>query len=509
MRYRTAAILAAVSSVASAQRGSGAATPEVIISLRPLRNGGPEVVALAVRAEARAIGAAASRSFRVSTPITYAGVRNIADRVDSLVLRDASGIVPLTIQDDASNPGGFPYYRHWRATRAVVAPVVLTYRMRPFAGTQRPGPQFDFYAHAGGISSGGMALLVLPESLGVVRARVHWDLGDLASGSTAATTFGDGDFELRGSVENLAQGFYAAGPLGHFTTGSSSGLRAYWLGQPQFDPRQEMSWAADAHAYFKKFYRDTTTSTYRIFIRAIPGVPRLGGTALGRSFMLGVTAGSGDPNVTSPREMIAHEMGHMWVGGLAGGGEGAGATWFTEGLNVYYTRLLLLRSGLDSVVAYERSVNSSASAYYSSPFRNASADSLGKLGFSVGVGAGSAQNVPYQRGSLFFADIDEKIRSASGGRHTLDDIMLPLFERRARGDRLDEQMLLDALAKELGSKVREQFDAVIVHGATLDVAAGAFGPCFDRRAVHATAAGPQGYEWTRVAGVADETCRKW
>ncbi len=477
-----------------------------------MRNGGPEVVALAVRAEVRGLSAAASRSFRVSAPITYAGVRNIADRVDSLVLRDASGVVPLTTQNDAANPGGFPYYRHWRATRAVVAPVVLTYRMRPFTGTQRPGPQFDFYAHAGGISSGGMALLVLPESLGVVRSRVHWDLGDLASGSTAATTFGEGDFELRVPVENLAQGFYEAGPLGHFSAGSGNGgLRAYWLGQPQFDPRQEMAWTANAYAYLKKFYRDTTTSTYRIFIRAIPNVPRLGGTALDRSFMLGVTAGTGDSTVAAPREMIAHEMGHMWVGNLAGGGDGAGATWFNEGLNVYYTRLLLLRSGLDSVSAYERSVNASASAYYASPFRNASADSLGKLGFSIGVGAGSAQNVPYQRGSLFFSDIDAQIRSASGGRRKLDDVLLPLFERRARGERFDQQMLLEAFVKELGPKVRDQFDAVIVHGATLDVAPGAFGPCFERRAAKLTATDQQvnGYEWIRVSGTPDEVCRSW
>lgn len=495
------------SSVAAAQ--DVARAPELSLTVRPVRAGAAEVSAIAVRVEMQGLSNGES-AFSVRAPITYAGVRHIADRIDSLELRDASGVVAVTTHDDPVNPGGFPFYRHWRAAHAVVPPVVLTYRMRPFDATPVAGPQFDFYAHAGGLSAGGMALFVLPENLGVSRLRVHWDLSDLAPGSMAASTFGEGDIDARAMPEQLAQSYYMAGPLGHFAPKRASGFRAYWLGQPAFDAPREMAWAYDAYEYLRAFYRDTSTSPYRVFVRAIPGVAQLGGTALGRSFMLGTGMGAADSTVHGPRETLAHEMGHMWIGGLAGGGTG-GTTWFQEGLNVFYTRLLLLRSGLDSANAYERSINSSARAYYSSPFRNASADSLAKVGFAAGIGAGSAQNVPYQRGSLYFADVDYQIRQASSGKRRLDDVILPLFERRRRGEQIDRTSLVDALVAEIGAKAREQFDAVILRGETLDVASGAFGPCLARRSLTLTVAGRQldGFEWIRVPSSSDDKCREW
>jgi hypothetical protein len=52
-----------------------------------------------------------------------------------------------------------------------------------------------------------------------------------------------------------------------------------------------------------------------------------------------------------------------WIGLLSGGRLGSGATWFNEGVNVHYTRLLLMRAGLSSVDEYGRDANSSARAY--------------------------------------------------------------------------------------------------------------------------------------------------
>jgi hypothetical protein len=474
-------------------------------TVRLVRAGAAEVAYVEVRSELRGTLDQSTRPLSFRAPIVYASVPGIADRTDSLRVRDASGDVPLTIENDPVDRGGFPFYRHWRAQRAVVPPVVLTYRMRP--GTPRTGPQFDLYANGGGVSFGGMALFVQPEGVPRAEMTVRYDLGELAKGSIAASTHGEGDLRLTGSPDQLVQAYYMVGPAGVYR-GAGSRFAGYWLGTPQFEPRRTLAWAERSYAYQREFFRDTSASSYRVFIRALPGAG--GGTALRNSFMLAAAPGPGDSAVGGPRGTIAHEMGHMFVGGLAGGGVG-GTPWFAEGLNVFYTRLLLLRSGLAPVSDYQRDVNGSARNYYSNPFRNASADSLLRLGFSAGVGAGSAQNVAYTRGSLYFADVDAKIRALSGGRRKLDDVILPLFERRRRGERIDQNALIDAFVAELGPSARDQFEAVIVRGETIVPDANAFGPCLERRATTFTNEGQrfEGYEWVRGAGIPDEKCREW
>lgn len=483
-------------------------TPTLDVAVRPVRGGQAEVAAVEFRMELR--GALhQNKPFSLQSPITYAGRTGIADRVDGLVVKDAAGIVPLRIENDPVNPSGFPFYRHWRAQRAVVAPVTVNYRMLSFTGEVKPGPQFDFYSHNGGISSGGMALFVLPENIGAAAARVKWDLSDLAAGSIAASTYGEGDFDVRGSLDQLWQAYYMAGPLGRYAPSESgSGFSGYWLGKPAFDPQKELAWAQQSYEYQRKFFRDTTTSSYRVFIRALPGTG--GGTALQTSFMLGTAPGDADPNKQGPRNTLAHEMGHYWVGGLSGGGVG-GVTWFAEGLNVYYTRLLLLRSGLGALEDYLRDINQNARDYFTNPYKNHSAEELARLGFSAGVGTGSAQRVPYMRGSMYFSEVDARIRAASSGKRKLDDVMLPLFERRRRGEEISQEDLLDALVKELGPAARAQFEAVIIRGETIVPESGAFGPCFERKPTKVEVQGKEveGYEWTRVTTVPEARCREW
>lgn len=483
--------------------------PAIDVTLAPQRESGAEVTRVAVRMEIRG---ASMPALSLSLPITYAGRTGMADRADNLVLEDPAGAVPLKVENDPADPGGFPFFRHWRAQRAVTAPAVVTYRVRPVPGDAIPGPQFDFYAHGGGISSGGMALFAVPESVGPAAIHVHWDLSGLAAGSIAASTYGEGDFDFTGPASQLMQAYYMAGPAGSYAPpGAAANFHVYWLGETPFDARKEAAWAYQSYEYLRKMYRDSGKSSYRVFIRALAAkAPRLGGTALQNSFMLAVPAGAGDPRATAPRNTLTHEMGHMFVGGLRGGGVG-GTTWFNEGLNVYYTRLALLRSGLAPVSDYASDINSNARGYFPNPYRNESAESLARLGFSAGIGAGSPQNIPYLRGSMYFADVDARIREASGGRRKLDDVIMALFERRKNGEQIDPDALVEALVKELGPSARAQFESVIVRGETIVPESGAFGPCFERRPTKFDVQGKQvdGFEWVRVAAIPDERCREW
>ena len=487
------------------------ATPAyaLAITLRPVRDTGGEVTAVAVREELRGSLTQDLRPLSLRVGIVYTSRAGIADRVDSLVMRDAAGVVPLTIEDDPADPSGYTYYRHWRAPRRVRPPVVVTYRMRPVA---RPtgGPQYEFYAHAGGLSSHGSQLFVLPESLGTADIRLRWDLKGLAPGAVAVSSYGEGNLRLRARPDTLVDPFFLVGSLGRYEPPvPNTGFHAWWLGRPEFDPRKEMAWLFRAYGNMRRFYRDSSAAPYRVFIRA---VGRGGGTSSGRSFMAAVTAGVEDSARPSPRVTIAHEIGHHFVGGLSGGATGE-TPWYGEGVNTHYTRLLLLRAGLVSVSDYLAEINANARGYYTNPYRNVTADSIRLIGFSTGFGGAGAQNLAYTRGSLFWADVDQRIRVASHGRRRLDDVLVPLLVAKRRGLVLTKGILFEALTRELGPSFRHHFDAVITRGETLVPASGAFGPCLQRRdttyAVPGGGTSVPGYAWERVLSVPDETCRAW
>ena len=268
-----------------------------------------------------------------------------------------------------------------------------------------------------------------------------------------------------------------------------------------------MAWLFEAYENMRSFYHSTDASPYRVFIRAVGSG---GGTAGGRSFMGSVPAGDLDTAKQAPRVTIAHEIGHLFVGGLRGGPNG-GTPWYGEGVNTHYTRLLLLRKGLLPFSEYAKEINVYARNYYTNPYKNLTNDSLRIVGYSTGFGTSGAQNLAYSRGSAFWGDIDYRIRVASGGRRNFDDVLVPLLIARDKGAPFTQDVLLDALVKELGPSVREQFDAVITRGGTLVPASGAFGPCLERKPTKYTLDGKEfdGYEWVRVAAVSEEKCREW
>ena len=480
---------------------------DMSITVRPLREGGPQVVAAAVRQEIRGMLDQSARPASWRIGIVYTSRRGIADRVDSLVVRDAAGVVPIKIENDPENASGYTYYRHWRAERVVQPPVVMTYRIRPVPRITG-GPQYDFDAHDGGLSAHGSQLFVLPESLGAGNLQLKWDLSDLDAGSYAVGTYGEGDLSFRARPDTLVASFFLAGRVGRYVPPKqNTGFDAFWLGRPAYDPHKEMAWLFQAYENMRTFYRNPDNTPYRVFIRA---VGQGGGTASGRSFMGSVPAGDQDSAKQAPRVTIAHEIGHFFVGQISGGGAG-GTPWYGEGVNTHYTRLLLVRHGLLSVSEYLREINMYSRNYYTNPYKNFTNDSLRIVGFSTGFGTSGAQNLAYSRGSLFWGDIDGRIRVTSGGRRSLDDVIVPLLVARRNGQRFTQQVLLDALVKELGPSVREHFDAIITRGGTLAPAAAAFGPCLDRRPATFTLDGKQhdGYEWVRVDSIPEDRCRRW
>jgi hypothetical protein len=482
--------------------------PTFDITFRPVRESNPVPIGVDVTEKISApAGQAAGEPFCLRVAAVYAGTPGIADRVQNLEVRDIHGLVPLTQLEDTKEMGGFVMMRRFHANRPVAYPVTVSYRSLVAKPGGPNGPAWALRESAGGISASGAGFLVLPELTSPFLIRVTWDLADMPPHSVGALTVGEGSFQVTAPIEELNQSWFMVGPVERYPAqGPVDGFSAYWLGTTPFDATAAMKYAADAHSKLSTFFGDKTPGTYRVFMRVLQEPPYGGGTALGDSFMLSMGPTAHGPSNEAPTGTIVHEMVHHWVGSI----EGSPTTtpWFHEGLTVFYTGLIPLRMGLGAVADYERDINNRARGYFGSVGKNLPAEEIGKAGFGQSE---DVRHVPYNRGSLYFADLDAKIRAASKGTRKLDDVVVALFAQRKKQGKVDHNDWLALVTKELGPSAREQWEAVNMRGESLVPDSNAFGPCFERRATTYQVEGKavDGYEWVRKADVPDATCRAW
>ncbi len=142
---------------------------------------------------------------------------------------------------------------------------------------------------------------------------------------------------------------------------------------------------------------------------------------------------------------------------------------------VYYARLLSLRAGQITPAQFLQDLNTTAGRYYTNALiatPNAEIPAPFWADTRVRV-------LPYDRGSMYFAVVDGGMRAASGGKRTLDDLLLAMLERWQQKSSLDEAAWIGLVTKELGEKGRKEFEEML-SGATMLPAPGGFGPCFTR-----------------------------
>lgn len=447
--------------------------PDLDILLRVIKDTAGSITHVEVELEMLSADRKQEDPFTLRAPVIFAGVEGIADRVGDLRVTDSKGPVVLEQMEDQADAGGFIYWRKWKATRPTAGPITVQYRCSLPEPLPRLGPPFDLRVNGGGISGAGYGFLALPEEPGVFDLRLRWDLKNMEPGSIGITSLCEGDFQTAGPIEQVFSSYFMAGRLGRFPEkGNVNGFSSAWVGEPPFDAKEMMEWSAKAYAALKRFFRDTSPRRYRFFMRIGPDNNNVGGAGLYNSFMLFVPV---EPELTQgARGTIAHEMTHNWVGHIEGS---PGATfWFSEGLVVHYTRLLMFRAGLFSPDEFLEDANDTVVRYLTNPLRNLPNDSIEEHFWQDR----NAQVVPYDRGSLYFAHVDAKIRTASNGKRSLDDVTLEMFDRRKNGETLTREMWLELLEKELGPSAIEEFESVIIRGEDFVPDSDAFGPLFKR-----------------------------
>ena len=274
-------------------------------------------------------------------------------------------------------------------------------------------------------------------------------------------TFGDGSITRSrlATVDELIHTYLAVGPLQGTRPAANDGISdeygTYWFGEL---PPTLLSLEATSKDYFQKLsvlYQDplSATNSYRIFIRRADPASSFGGEAFLRSYCLEwSTRGIVSETPLSVFMVISHEMIHNWAllksaADGPSGNDGRGTAWYNEGVGEFHGITLPWRFGLISTGDMVKRLNIDMQAYYTSSVINMSNADVVKHEYEDP----SVQLLLYNRSTVYSMLIDIKIRQATGGEKSLDDVIVPLSLRRTRRKRHDEAEYRKLLVDLLGS----------------------------------------------------------
>jgi len=402
----------------------------------------------------------------LTLPIVIANTATVAETLTGLKAADADGDIPLTVQDDPAK--GLVWSRHWLAGRATRGPVVVRYQA-PVDNTppkRGSGPPYALRTEGGGVSGVGNTFILLPEEKTARKIGLSWDLSALPKDSTATSSFGEGDVALPdGPADQLASTVFMAGPMKREPgVVSQTGFSSAWLGQPPFDPAPLMAWTNRLHGWMSGFFQDKSVPPYRVFLRYNP-INAGGGTALTRSFL---TTYGADTKGDSLKGTLSHEMVHTWTDSDAG-------QWYGEGIAVHYQGLLPFRAGLLSPEEFLEDLNDTARRYYANPLNDTPDGEIAPRFWEDS----RIRVLPYDRGGLYFAMLDGRLRRASGGKRSIDDLVREMNRRFAAGQKADDAAWIALIVQDLGEDGRKLHQSMLAGGLMLPEADD-FGPCFTR-----------------------------
>lgn len=406
-------------------------------------------------------------------PFVSSNVDTVAATLDNLRASDDRGSLHLVAKDDAAAAGGSS--RRWVPARDVQGDVVVSYDVPVgnTTGSRGAAPPIEFRSEESAVSAGGAIFLLLPDDDVPRRYSLRWDLSALPETAVAMSSYGIGDVEIAALLppDRFAGSYFMAGAIGHYPDeGTGEGFFGGWQGTPRFDAESLMRWGENLHGWFRDFFRPPEAEPFGVFMRSNPVNPG-GGVSLGNSFVVTYDAKT---EVEPLQLTLAHEMVHSFVHSLDAP-QGLESSWFGEGLAVYYQRLLPLRAGQLSPDAFLKDLNSTAGRYYTNALIDTPNDQIAARFWEDT----RVRVLPYDRGSMYFARLDYRIRTASDGKRSLDDLLLQMLELQRVGQPMDKAAWARVLTEELGSSGIADFEAMLA-GAVMLPESDAFGPCFAR-----------------------------
>ncbi|MBB4857947.1 hypothetical protein HNO88_001261 [Novosphingobium chloroacetimidivorans] len=473
--------MAFVLTIAGMMAAAGPIGPSLEIDLSPRAVSG-KVEAIDVTLVFEGVTAGADAPL-LQIPLVSSNVDTVATGLTRVDARDAKGPIALVLHDverpvqaagDAEIGGKM---REWNAVRAVSGRLTVRYTVPAHATLPPRGaaPPFAFSNDGQATSGAGHIFLLLPPGNAAYRTTVKWDLSKLPAGSKGVSSYGGGNATASEplNASQLRMAYYMAGRIGTWPWPTPQrGFFAAWQGTPPFDAQALMGWTRDLYDRYAAFFGQKEPPQYGVFLRYNP-INAGGGVGLYHSFVTTFgKPGLHGSDVDEVKSTLAHEMFHTFSPYIE---EPAGleSSWFGEGLATFYQRRLPLRFGLITPAKFLEDLNFHAGRYYTSAMGDAPNGEVPKRFWADT----RIRTLPYDRGMLYFADVDQKVRKRSGGKRSVDDLMLAMLALNKAGKtttNADWEHLLEA---ELGASAVQEFRAFLAGKAPVP-ASDAFGPCF-------------------------------
>lgn len=381
---------------------------------------------------------------------------------------DEQGALCLDCREEPAALGLSGYV--WHPMRDTVGCVHLRYRIYPRVVPKdyRFHPYYDFRNEPNGASmAGNTTLLAIGDSIDT-KYQIHfrWDFSHMPEGTWGACVRGEGSVDYVGSVYDYQFTMYQFGRLkaARFYGGQ---VRVYWLSDNLPDRERILDGLPKVYKAMAEFFRDPDRP-YVLFIRKDPFRMSNGATAFQNGFIYGFSDEK-PLNLDMALDIFAHEIVHTWPRLEDKAGEG---TWYHEGTAELYSILVPYRAGITDIQFAAKQISLRELNYYNNPFRTMP----NRQAYPLYWTQRKAQWLPYGRGFFYLVDTDCRLRKASGGRITVDDLVLELEDlRRERTITVADWEAL--ILRELGETEVERFRAVM-NGALIEPSEEWFGGAF-------------------------------
>lgn len=383
-----------------------------------------------------------------------------------LQVSDDQGALPVRQGARGYEPPNVAYV----STRAVRGDLLIRYQVSirntaDNGGTTPIFPRLDGEA----FSAIGMTLFAIPQAKERYRIAIRWHLAAMGPGAMGVSSLGDGDAQgPAGPLERMGRIVVMAGRLQHVPAVMPAGrFEAVWAGDPGFDPRPAMRWTRRLHAWMVRFFDTPEDPAYRVFLRNNGGLNAGGGVAFPNSFF--ATWGPG-VNGDSLKGILGHEMVHTFTQNDLG-------RWYVEGDAVYYQVQLPWRAGMASTARYLRDINLTAARYYTNLEIHAPETEIDPNFFKDPW----LNTLDYDRGALYFAQLNAMIHRRSAGKRSIDDLMRIMVRKGRDAEDITNDTWYRLIRQDIGQ------DAVtltkfLLAGGVIVPDSDAYGPCFRRYA---------------------------